>query len=102
MVWYKRTLQNAGRSRAKGKLFSWSVPGNPIKCEVPKKFEENKMEISVTWGISPGYTLSANLVDAKREELDMASIEIERFQRIQELEKKFPELFPLEGTFYIM
>ena len=43
MVWYKRTLQNAGRSRAKGKLFSWSVPGNPIKCEVPKKFE--KIEI---------------------------------------------------------
>ena len=102
MVWYNRTLIDVSRSKAKEKLFSRSVPGNPIGCEIPETFEGKDMEISVTWGISPGYTVTASLVNPDLDEVEEGSIEVGRFQSLQELEKNFPELFPMEGTFYIM
>lgn len=95
-------LGNVVNGTSNEKCLSWSVPGNPIGCEIPEGFKNKQMEISVTWGISPGYTVTATLEDATLENISEASVELGRFQNVQELKEAYPELFTMSGILYIM
>ena len=102
MVEQEVMLDEVIQKNSEEKCFSWSVPGNPIGCKVPKEFESKDIELSVLWGISPGYTVTAGLLDASIDELVNSCIEVGRVQSVEELQNEYPELFLMKGTFYVM